>query len=114
MNSELRLVGPSGPQEGTSSGVVEILHAGRWGIVCSSTFGQKEASVVCRQLGFMSGTFTNNALIPNLNPQTWLTEVNCHSGLETRLDLCQHGPWFGECDDPFNVAYVTCGMHYSL
>jgi serine protease 12 (motopsin) len=57
---DLRLAG------GTSdrSGRLEVYHAGSWGTVCDDSlgknFGEAEASVVCRQLGFAeNGTYTN-------------------------------------------------------
>ena len=44
----MRLV--DGPSE--SSGRVEIRHDGQWGTVCDDEFGQEEAQVVCRTLGY--------------------------------------------------------------
>ena len=36
----------------TSSGVLEIYLFGEWGTVCEEGFGNAEADVACRQLGF--------------------------------------------------------------
>jgi len=36
-------------------GPVSVRRYGLWGHVCSSGFGDKEARVVCRDLGFSSG-----------------------------------------------------------
>lgn len=46
----LRLVGGTGP----ANGRVEIFHGGRWETICGNKFGEKEAAVACRQLGFSS------------------------------------------------------------
>jgi hypothetical protein len=31
------------------------MHNGKWGTVCHSTFGRKEATVICKMLGFLPG-----------------------------------------------------------
>ncbi len=103
--SELRLA--SNARTDTSSGAVEILHAGRWGNICSKNWGDYEALVACKQLGYRGGSVDSNAILVDINEVTWLTEVRC-KGLETRLDLCYHGPWAGDCD-PGDVSAVRCG-----
>ena len=47
----VRLSNGGGPWEGR----VEVMHNGKWGTVCDSTFGRKEATVVCKMLGFLPG-----------------------------------------------------------
>lgn len=37
---------------GDSVGRLEIFHNGVWGSVCDDFFGQTDADVVCRQLGY--------------------------------------------------------------
>lgn len=53
----LRLVlGDGEPRPGLSAGFVQAFYEGEWGRVCDSTriFGQEEATVTCRQLGFIA------------------------------------------------------------
>ncbi len=41
---------------GTKSGKVQVLNSGKWGGICSKTFGANEANVFCRQIGYQTGT----------------------------------------------------------
>ena len=47
-DGDIRLAG--GPNE--MGGRVEICDGGVWGSVCNQEFGEEEANVVCKELGF--------------------------------------------------------------
>ena len=47
--------------DGISSGRVEVKHNGVWGSVCSTNWGDKEAEVLCKSIGFAGGTARTTA-----------------------------------------------------
>ena len=50
--TDIRLIGGRGNYEGR----IDVYYAGQWGSsICSVGFDDKDASVVCRSLGFTSG-----------------------------------------------------------
>ena len=46
--ASLRLVNPN--KANTTAGRLEVLHNGKWGTICSDTFSDVEATIVCRQV----------------------------------------------------------------
>ena len=97
-------------------GRVEIYHNGTWGTVCDDHWDIKDATVVCRMLGFtyawtsMSyGEFIINQDLDN-TPGTgpiWLDDVAC-LGNESSLTECGHNGWLVHDCDHVENAGVLC------
>ena len=106
-NGTLRLVGGSSDDEGR----VEIFY-GSWGTVCDDFWGLEDATVVCRQLGFLRAVFAfRTAAFGQGTGQIWLDNVHC-TGTETRLDQCPHnGIGVHNCRH-FEDAGVQCTSNY--
>ena len=117
---EVRLV-PHFRQLDTSnnSGIIEVRHNGVWGTVCDEEFGQNEADVFCKMLGYkeakkghrvgwrMSGNEKNTHTYP-----IWIqfTKVNTCSGDEKSIEDCHdRSLWKHEikCDHLEDV-HLTC------
>ena len=66
------------------------MYQGIWGTICDDGWDDIDATVVCRELGFLNGTISNH---PQSQPATgpvWLTQVGCF-GNENKLSHCIHG-----------------------
>lgn len=86
-----------------SKGRVQIMFNGEWGRVCNSSWGDKEAGVLCRQLGYIDGissTFTNRS-----KGHVWMNYIEC-DGHEKSILECSNTwtPGSANCDD----AGVVC------
>eukprot|EP00731_Ephydatia_muelleri_P001679 Em0001g1679a len=103
----LRLVGGSTP----SSGRVEVQYNGVWGTVCDDSWDIKDASVVCRQLGYI-GTVraSTNAEFGQGTGTIWMDNVTCN-GSETALDKCPFNGWDINNCVHINDAGVVCQEH---
>uniref|UniRef100_A0A8D2IWS0 Neurotrypsin n=1 Tax=Varanus komodoensis TaxID=61221 RepID=A0A8D2IWS0_VARKO len=103
VGSPLRLVGG----EQSFEGRVEVYHDGRWGTICDDQWDDRDAEVVCRQLG-LSGTAkaASWAHFGQGAGPVLLDEVQC-SGNELSLDQCEKNGW-GEhnCDHTEDAGSV--------
>ena len=66
-----------------------ILYQGVWGTICDDVWDDTDATVACRELGFLNGTTRRRALYKSSIGPVWLSQVNC-SGTENKLSYCQH------------------------
>ena len=85
----IRLAGGSSALEGR----VELFHSGQWGTVCDDRWDNRDAAVVCRQLGHHGGQAFSGAHFGRGSGHIFLDDMNC-SGTEARLVDCPfHNPW---------------------
>ncbi|XP_069609377.1 neurotrypsin-like [Ranitomeya imitator] len=103
----LRLVGGKDRFEGR----IEVFFKGQWGTICDDHWDDKDAEVICRQVGF------------NGKPKAWvwahygqgkgpvlLDEVEC-LGNESSLDFCQKNDWGHHNCDHIEDAGVSCNPY---
>ena len=91
-----------------NEGRVEIFYGGQWGSVCDDWFDEVAATVVCRQLGYTSGTAQGSALFGPGQGPIHLDDVMCH-GMEETLGACLHNGWDEhDCTHAEDVS-VICG-----
>ena len=82
----LRLVGGSSEAEGR----VEVFQNGRWGTVCSLGWDLRDATVVCRQLGYGTAVGApRGAAFGKGSGPIWYDNVTCN-GSEASLTQCAH------------------------
>ena len=64
------------------------MYKGIWGTICDDRWDDIDATVVCRELGFLNGTAMRPLFEFSSGP-VWLREVGC-SGNESKLSQCPH------------------------
>uniref|UniRef100_A0A3Q2ZBS5 Si:ch73-127m5.1 n=1 Tax=Hippocampus comes TaxID=109280 RepID=A0A3Q2ZBS5_HIPCM len=102
----LRLVGGEEDFEGR----VEVFHGGRWGSICDDQWDDRDAEVVCRQLGFGVAKAWAWAHFGQGSGPILLDAVKC-TGNELFLDQCPHGHWEQHNCDHMEDAGVSCSPY---
>ena len=104
---DIRLVGGSGPHEGR----VEVYHNGSWGTVCDDDWDLQDATVVCRQLGYINATAAvGPARFGSGSGLILFSEVAC-VGNESTITECDHCSTGGHnCSHKEDVGVVCEGQ----
>eukprot|EP00057_Strongylocentrotus_purpuratus_P011985 XP_011666459.1 PREDICTED: deleted in malignant brain tumors 1 protein-like [Strongylocentrotus purpuratus] len=118
---QVRLVHGSNDAEGR----VELTHDGSWGTICDDWWDLRDASVVCRMLGFDGAlNAPGSARFGQGSGRILLKYVNFHpnpfqvrlvggsNDAEGRVELIHDGSWGTICDDNWDLrdAKVVCRM----
>ncbi|XP_072021373.1 scavenger receptor cysteine-rich domain-containing protein DMBT1-like [Amphiura filiformis] len=99
---EVRLSGGASSNEGR----VEINIDGEWGTMCDDDFGDEDAVVICRQLGYSNYIRWETTTEVGSGP-IWLDNINC-AGTEEHIMDCQHnGLGSTNCGHSEDIQ-VTC------
>ena len=102
------LVGSDAPNEGR----VQINHEGRQGTVCDDNWDDKDATVVCRMLGYTDGIALQGSSFGSGTGDILLDEVAC-TGNEKNLFDCKHaGIGVNDCKHTEDAG-VRCYELYS-
>jgi len=103
----IRLVGGSTPNEGR----LEIFYHGEWGTVCDDQFGDMDARVACRQMGYVTGEEIGIDDFGEGTGSILLDEVDCTIS-DKEIGLCDHNTWgHDDCSHSEDVGLRCEGEH---
>ena len=85
LDAFVRLLGGRNKLEG----IVEIMYQGIWGTIFDDGWDDIDATVVCRELGFLNGTLTRHDQFGSGTGPVWIHQVGC-LGNEIKLSHCIH------------------------
>ena len=105
-NGALRMVNTGRTRFG---GRLEFYYNNEWGTVCGDIWNSSDASVACRQLGFLGVRDGDSSRFGagTSSQHIWLYDVECN-GSESRLIDCSHASiGFDNCDHSEDVG-ITC------
>jgi hypothetical protein len=103
---DVRLADGNTPAEGR----VEVFHEGVWGTVCDDLWGIDDASVVCRQLGFIRAeAATNSATFGPGQDPIWMDNVNCSGDEERLVDCPFNGFGSHDCSHSEDAGAICAG-----
>ena len=104
-NGALRLVDTGSTQFG---GRLEVYYNSQWGTVCDDGWGSSDATVACRQMGFVGVNDSDSSVFGSgaSSQRIWLDDVTC-SWSESRLIDCSHaGIGIENCNHGEDVGIV--------
>lgn len=89
--------------------MVQVRHLNVWGSICSDGFDNKDAKVVCRELGYQDGfSYYEHDFTRRRLSLPWLSNLNC-TGNEGYIARCGNIRWgnVGNCSQDTKAA-VYC------
>ncbi|XP_052829164.1 deleted in malignant brain tumors 1 protein isoform X2 [Octopus bimaculoides] len=86
-------------------GRVEVYIDGEWGTFCSTFWDTREATVMCRQLGYSSGEISTTPLHDRGTGPIWNNLFRC-TGAESHMHECAHSGW-----KKVSPQHYTCSAH---
>ena len=101
----VRLVSSSGPHKGR----LEVYFLGQWGTVCDNSWDILDATVVCKELGYLRavGSPRSSEFGAGSGP-SWFSNVRCN-GAEQSLAACYSSDYnFGSACSHSQDAGVVC------
>ncbi|VDI38551.1 Hypothetical predicted protein, partial [Mytilus galloprovincialis] len=94
----------------SNKGRLEINYKGEWGTICAFSFGDDDAAVACKQLGYCSGKRIASYDVDYGNGNIWLVNMHC-SGSENRLINCTYSIDISHCQHQYDVGvhcFLSC------
>ncbi|XP_046635916.1 lysyl oxidase homolog 2-like isoform X2 [Daphnia pulicaria] len=91
-----------------NEGNVEIYHSGKWGSICDDEWDIRDATVVCRELGYSDVVQeTHNSMYGPARYPFWMDNLYCVGG-ENNLTDCRFDGWgISDCEES-EAAGVIC------
>ena len=98
---------------GASYGRVEVFLTGPnlWGTICDDYFDDKDATVLCKQLGFATGKAKKLAFHGRGKGPIWMDNLNC-IGNESKITDCIHNGFNIENCNHAEDAGIECNGMY--